>query len=88
MASTSKAHENEEQTVTLVPEDFNESVIDPTDSLEEFASEMSSSLQERNAELTAKGSTINEIQKEIGENSLPSETVPPVENSKQKDVSI
>ncbi|XP_048003391.1 protein SAND isoform X2 [Leguminivora glycinivorella] len=46
-----------------------ESILNPTDSFEEFASEMSSSLQERNDSLTVKSSTICEIQSEIGESS-------------------
>lgn len=44
-----------------------ESILNPTDSFEEFASEMSSSLQERNISLSLKNSTISEIQSEIGE---------------------
>ncbi|CAG9792353.1 unnamed protein product [Diatraea saccharalis] len=42
-----------------------ESVLNPSDSFEEFASEMSSSLQERNINLKSKSSTISEIQSEI-----------------------
>ncbi|KAL4713698.1 hypothetical protein ACJJTC_004229 [Scirpophaga incertulas] len=42
-----------------------DSILDPTDSFEEFASEMSSSLQSRHIALTTKSSTISEIQCEI-----------------------
>lgn len=63
--STSDVHENVGS--ELEPGACPESVLNPTDSFEEFASEMSSSLQERNTSLTAKGSTISEIQSEIGE---------------------
>lgn len=51
----------------LEPGACDESVLNPTDSFEEFASEMSSSLQERNILLNTKSSTIHEIQSEIGE---------------------
>lgn len=72
MASTSKdslpAHTEAPENVSddLEPGACPESVLNPTDSFEEFASEMSSSLQERNA-LAAKNSTISEIQSEIGD---------------------
>ncbi|XP_059056311.1 protein SAND [Achroia grisella] len=74
MASTSKdstnctiAHNN--STDNLEPGACPESILNPTDSFEEFASEMSSSLQDRDNSLTAKCSTISEIQSEIGESS-------------------
>lgn len=50
-----------------------ESILNPTDSFEEFASEMSSSLQERNTSLAANNSTISEIQSEIGDSKANSE---------------
>ncbi|KOB70668.1 Vacuolar fusion protein MON1-like protein A [Operophtera brumata] len=70
MASTSK---DTASTSSKVPDNVSddlepgacpESVLNPTDSFEEFAYEMSSSLQERNT-LAAKNSTIIEIQSEI-----------------------
>ncbi|XP_049881283.1 protein SAND [Pectinophora gossypiella] len=64
-AGTSKQHENGDD---LEPGACMESILNPSDSFEEFASEMSSSLQERN-KLAAKSSTISEIQSEIGESS-------------------
>lgn len=70
MASTSKDNVTAEVTVQenipneLEPGACPESILNPTDSFEEFASEMSSNLQERN-DLTAKSSTISEIQSEI-----------------------
>ncbi|KAG6460565.1 hypothetical protein O3G_MSEX012069 [Manduca sexta] len=71
MASTSKDNapisvQDENTPDELEPGACPESILNPTDSFEEFASEMSSSLQERNA-LTTKSSTISEIQSEIGE---------------------
>ena len=42
-----------------------DSILNPTDSFEEFASGMSSSLQERNISLANVNSTISEIQSEI-----------------------
>lgn len=62
--ASSKAPDNVSD--DLEPGACPESVLNPTDSFEEFACEMSSSLQERNA-LAAKNSTISEIQSEIGE---------------------
>ncbi|KAJ0171835.1 hypothetical protein K1T71_012598 [Dendrolimus kikuchii] len=68
MASTSqdtvssKTQENDD----LEPGACPESILNPADTFEEFASEMSSSLQERNV-LCTKSSTISEIQSEIAE---------------------
>ncbi|XP_039745303.1 protein SAND [Pararge aegeria] len=72
MASTSKdiPIPTKQQNVPddLEPGACTESILNPTDSFEEFASEMSSSLEER-ISLIAKSSTISEIQSEIGESS-------------------
>lgn len=65
VAGSSKASENVPD--ELEPGACPESILNPTDSFEEFASEMSSSLQDRNTSLNAKNSTISEIQSEIGE---------------------
>lgn len=64
-ASSSKTAENVSD--DLEPGACPESILNPTDSFEEFASEMSSSLQERDKSLAAKNSTISEIQSEIGD---------------------
>ncbi|XP_075986016.1 vacuolar fusion protein MON1 homolog [Anticarsia gemmatalis] len=74
MASTSKDSVPATSSQENPPDDLEpgacyDSILNPTDSFEEFASEMSSSLQERNISLNAKGSTISEIQSEIGEDS-------------------
>ncbi|XP_037967152.2 protein SAND [Plutella xylostella] len=74
MASTSKgdlpasSDVQENPTNELEPGACPESVINPTDSFEEFASEMSTSLLERKSSLTPHSSTISEIQSEIGQN--------------------
>ncbi|XP_045762193.1 protein SAND [Maniola jurtina] len=72
MASTSKdiptSAKPENVPDDLEPGACTESILNPTDSFEEFATEMSSSLEERKT-LTAKSSTISEIQSEIGESS-------------------
>ncbi|XP_053620355.1 vacuolar fusion protein MON1 homolog [Plodia interpunctella] len=79
MASTSKDGVPESNNLKPnTPDDLGpgacpESVLNPTDSFEEFASEMSSSLLERNNSLTTKSSTISEIQSEICEKSKESE---------------
>ncbi|XP_045455061.1 protein SAND [Melitaea cinxia] len=77
MASTSKDHvvDNGEGPIENVATDLEpgaciESVLNPTDSFEEFASEISTTLEDRMTALTAKSSTISEIQNEIGESSL------------------
>lgn len=76
MASTSKDHvvDNGEGPIENVATDLepgacNESILNPTDSFEEFASEISTTLEDRKTALTAKSSTISEIQNEIGESS-------------------
>ncbi|CAH2098227.1 unnamed protein product [Euphydryas editha] len=76
MASTSKDHvaENEEALNEKVATDLEpgaclESILNPTDSFEEFASEISTSLEDRKTSLTIKSSTISEIQNEIGDSS-------------------
>ncbi|XP_013190996.2 protein SAND [Amyelois transitella] len=87
MASTSKGEVPESNNIQPnTPDDLGpgacpESVLNPTDSFEEFASEMSSSLLERNNSLSAKGSTISEIQSEIGESSKDSQ----LKNTKSND---
>ncbi|XP_063834285.1 vacuolar fusion protein MON1 homolog isoform X1 [Ostrinia nubilalis] len=73
MASTSKDNVQAGTSTQINPADdlepgaCPESILNPTDSFDEFASEMSCSLQERNKSLAAKSSTISEIQSEIGE---------------------
>lgn len=72
MASTSKDVPSSAKQET-VPDDLEpgactESILNPTDTFEEFASDISSSLEDRNT-ITAKSSTISEIQSEIGESS-------------------
>ncbi|GBP51566.1 Vacuolar fusion protein MON1 homolog A [Eumeta japonica] len=57
----------ENAVIDLEPGKCNESIINPTDSFEEFVSEMSSSLLERNNSIDGKSGTINEIQTEIAE---------------------
>ncbi|XP_026497769.1 vacuolar fusion protein MON1 homolog [Vanessa tameamea] len=76
MASTSKDHvaDNVQTQSENVPNDLEpgacrESILNPTDSFDEFVCEISTSLEERNTSLTAKSSTISEIQNEIGESS-------------------
>ncbi|XP_041971420.1 protein SAND [Aricia agestis] len=68
MASTSKENMTpsspQDNDDSLEPGACPESVLNPTDSFEEFATEMSSSLDERNT-LAKKTSTISEIQSEI-----------------------
>ncbi|XP_034826385.1 vacuolar fusion protein MON1 homolog [Maniola hyperantus] len=72
MASTSKdiptSAKPENLPGDLEPGACTESILNPTDSFEEFATEMSSSLEETET-LTARSSTISEIQSEIGESS-------------------
>lgn len=73
MASTSKDHVQASTSAQnnhddLEPGACPESILNPTDSFDEFASEMSCSLQELNKSLAIKSSTISEIQSEIGEN--------------------
>lgn len=67
-----------------------DSILNPTDSFEEFASEMSSSLQERNLTLATKNSTIYEIQSEIGESSKDAQIKPTksTDDLQAKDVSF
>lgn len=92
MASTSKdvptvvIEENPPD--VLEPGACYDSILNPTDSFEEFASEMSSSLQERNISLTNINSTISEIQSEIGENSLQLKPTKSSDNLQTKDVSF
>ncbi|KAM3962218.1 LOW QUALITY PROTEIN: vacuolar fusion protein MON1 homolog [Aphomia sociella] len=75
MASTSKDNailstmEQNDVSHSIEPGACPESILNPTDSFEEFASEMSSSLQDRENSLKAKSSTISAIQCEIGESS-------------------
>ncbi|XP_047539295.1 protein SAND [Vanessa atalanta] len=76
MASTSKDHvadsvqtQSENVPNDLEPGACRESILNPTDSFDEFVCEISTSLEERNTSLTAKSSTISEIQNEIGESS-------------------
>ncbi|XP_046972741.1 protein SAND [Vanessa cardui] len=76
MASTSKDHvaDNVQAQSESVPDDLEpgacrESILNPTDSFDEFVCEISTSLEERNTSLTTKSSTISEIQNEIGESS-------------------
>ncbi|XP_032521975.2 protein SAND [Danaus plexippus] len=72
MASTSKDSVPDGDKVAgnlgddLEPGACSDSILNPEDSFEEFASELTPNLQERNI-LTAKSSTISEIQSEIGE---------------------
>lgn len=72
----------------LEPGACHDSILNPTDSFEEFASEMSSSLQERNISLATKSSTISEIQSEIGENSAPMKPTKSSDDLQTKDVSF
>ncbi|KAF9803813.1 hypothetical protein SFRURICE_013090 [Spodoptera frugiperda] len=72
----------------LEPGACHDSILNPTDSFEEFASEMSSSLQERNISLATKSSTISEIQSEIGENSAPMKPTKSSDDLQTKDESI
>lgn len=64
-----------------------ESILNPTDSFEEFESEMSSDPVERHNTLTTKSSTISEIQSEIGESSKDIKTVKSCDDLKTKEVS-
>lgn len=92
MASTSK-----DQAINPNPENgpddiepgaCSESILNATDSFEEFVSEMSSSLEDRNT-LTTKCSTISEIQSEIGESSKASiRETKSSDNLQNKDVSF
>lgn len=91
MASTSK---ETVQTSVTVPENAAselepgacpESILNPTDSFEEFASEMSSSLKDRKVSLTATTSTISEIQNEIGESLEHSKSEEPIKTVKSTD---
>lgn len=94
MASTSKdgsVNVQENPPDDLEPGACPESILNPTDSFEEFASEMSSSLQERNVSLATKSSTIHEIQSEIGETSKETSQMKPTKSSddlQTKDVSF
>lgn len=72
----------------LEPGACHDSILNPTDSFEEFASEMSSSLQERNISLSAINSTIIEIQSEIGENSAQIKATKSSDDLQNKDVSF
>lgn len=64
-STSSKTQENDDD---LEPGACPESILNPADTFEEFASEISSSLQDRNVTCT-KSSTISEIQSEIAETS-------------------
>lgn len=91
MASTSKdpitSAKPENESNDIEPGACSDSILNPTDSFEEFVSEMSSSLRDRNA-LTTKCSTISEIQSEIGENSKESlRETKSSDNLQNKDVS-
>lgn len=89
MASTSKdvptvtVHENED---ALEPGACPESILNPTDSFEEFASEMSACLEERNI-LQGNAGTISEIQCEIGEGSKEIKTTKSNDDLQSKEVS-
>ncbi|CAG4968610.1 unnamed protein product [Parnassius apollo] len=91
MASTSKdtvptkVTNQEDIDHDLLPGACPESIINPTDSFEEFETEMSSNPQERHSTLTTKCSTISEIQSEIGESSKDIKTVKSSDDLKGKD---
>ncbi|KAF9423718.1 hypothetical protein HW555_001044 [Spodoptera exigua] len=72
----------------LEPGACHDSILNPTDSFEEFASEMSSSLQERNISLATKNSTICEIQSEIAEDSAQMKPTKSSDDLQTKDESI
>lgn len=63
-----------------------ESVLNPTDTFEDFASEMTSGLHDDN-KLSAKTSTISEIQSEIGESSKDLKSAKSTDDLQSKDVS-
>ncbi|XP_068624080.1 vacuolar fusion protein MON1 homolog [Battus philenor] len=62
-----------------------ESILNPTDSFEEFESEINADPEERHSNLTTKSSTISEIQSEIGESSKDIKTVKSSDDLKSKD---
>ncbi|CAF4768509.1 unnamed protein product [Pieris macdunnoughi] len=93
MASTSKdnvqnscSHDNPEK--DLEPGASHDSILNPTDSFEEFASEMNTSLEGRPTDVTKKSSTISEIQSEIGECSKELKETKSSENLHNKDEAI
>lgn len=94
MASTSKdnvvqnsgTHDNPDN--DLEPGASHDSILNPTDSFEEFATEMNTSLEGRTKDLTKKSSTISEIQCEIGECSKELKETKSSENLQNKDVSF
>ncbi|CAK1547715.1 unnamed protein product [Leptosia nina] len=92
MASTSKdvptspsGHDNTDD--DLEPGASYDSILNPTDSFEEFATEMNTSL-ERSRDLTKKSSTISEIQSEIGECSKELKETKSSDNLQNKDEAI
>lgn len=93
MASTSKDNvPNKSKTKDAEGDDLEpgacqESVLNPSDSFEEFAKEMSSSLLDRNS-LKATPSTISEIQSEIGDSSKDLKTAKSSDDLQSKDVSF
>lgn len=93
MASTSKdngpikSKAKDAEGDDLEPGACQESVLNPLDSFEEFAKEMSSSLLERNS-LRAAPSTISEIQSEIGDGSKDLKTAKSTDDLQGKDVSF
>lgn len=92
MASTSKDNVAEDSSTRHNPENdlepgaSHDSILNPTDSFEEFATEMNKSLESRASDLTNKSSTINEIQSEIGECSKERKDTKSSENLQNKDV--
>lgn len=92
MASTSKdvpaVFIEENPPDDLEPGACHDSILNPTDSFEEFASEMSSGLQDRNISLATVNSTISEIQSEIGENSAQLKATKSSDDLQNKDVSF
>ncbi|XP_045507170.1 protein SAND [Colias croceus] len=94
MASTSKedvisnTQVSENTADDLEPGACYDSILNPTDSFEEFASEMNSSLQGRSTDLRQKASTISEIQSEIGESSKELKETKSSDNLQNKDEAI
>ncbi|XP_026316095.1 protein SAND [Hyposmocoma kahamanoa] len=90
MASTSKdnvpnkSKAKDAEGDDLEPGACQESVLNPSDSFEEFANEMSSSLLDRN-NLKATPSTISEIQSEIGDSSKDLKTAKSSDDLQSKD---
>lgn len=92
MASTSKhpsgSSIDDTQQTLLEPGACTESILNPKDTFEEFVSEMSSSLKERNAELSVVNGTISEIKNEIGECSKEIKTNKSSDNLQAKDETL